>query len=312
MSKSTALSELIEDVINFPTWLENSLSTIINTKEWSSYTFELNQMIGETLQKANIQKMDHLHSEALDEILLNESKRLTGRSPSRLRHETEQATQSIATLVKKLLKLNISILFPPIITVRKLYISLLRTDVEKTRSIRDEAILHQCQDYIEQDNSAYPMRGSVGCLYALKTMLSFFHLISNTTENLSSHIFRIAGTLVLSMNDYLPRSQPPNLEEVLTLVELLFTLMSQLPPYVTKQPPTWFRRYCPSVAHAVAEIHVSRGEPQSHAKFGFCVLQQLRRLDEQVASKILNMLSVDQGMDRPLDPELSGEVQTCC
>lgn len=90
-------------------------------------------------------------------------------------------------------------------TVRHLYVNLLRTDVEKTRSIRDEVILNQCRDYMEQDITTKPMHGSIGCLYALKAILSFFHLVSNTTENLSRNMFRIAGTLVLSMNDYLPR-----------------------------------------------------------------------------------------------------------
>ncbi|VDP85121.1 unnamed protein product [Echinostoma caproni] len=363
------MSDLSDKVINFPIWLENSLTDITVTKEWAAYVNELSRMVGKVFRTANIQKMDQLTSNALDQILLNQSKRLTGSSSHTelrrklcqliVRHLTNEVEQRMLcyqplissfnqahpnTVAPWTMRRTADDVPPPdtiagvtssilpnradLITVeareatvalltkhpklchklairfcnlRNLYTSLLRTDVEKTRSIRDEAILRQCEKYLEEDITVRSMRGSIGCIRALKAVLSFFHLVLNMTEHLRGSVIRIAGTLVLAMSDFLPRNQPPNLAEVVILLEQLFSLMSQLPIYVTRQPSVWLRRYCPSNSHIATETHAPNHDKELRSAFGISVLHQLRRIDSQMATTLLNEWAFSQGTDIPFD-----------
>ncbi|OON20035.1 hypothetical protein X801_04090 [Opisthorchis viverrini] len=184
--------------------------------------------------------------------------------------------------------------------VRLLYVDLLRNDVDKTKSTRDEAISRMCQEFINSDPTMASLRGSAGCLYAMKSVLSFFHIACNAAEDVSIAHVRMAAAFVLAMRDFLPRTQPPELEDITVLIEEFFSLVSQMPSYLTHQPATWFRKFRPRPKHlhhnsnmaTVAEVDWKVGRKM----FGVLLLQNLRKIDAKMASEVVNEIVVVRGI----------------
>ncbi|TGZ72784.1 hypothetical protein CRM22_001876 [Opisthorchis felineus] len=187
-----------------------------------------------------------------------------------------------------------------VVPVRLLYVDLLRNDVDKTKSTRDEAISRMCQEFINSEPTMALLRGSTGCLYAMKSVLSFFHIACNAAEDVSIAHVRMAAAFVLAMRDSLPRTQPPELEDITVLIEEFFSLLSQMPSYLTHQPATWFRKFRPRPRHlyhnsniaTVAEVDWKVGRKM----FGVLLLQNLRKLDAKMASDVVNEIVAVRGI----------------
>ncbi|GAA48799.1 hypothetical protein CSKR_110303 [Clonorchis sinensis] len=184
--------------------------------------------------------------------------------------------------------------------VRLLYVDLLRNDVDKTKSTRDEALSRICQEFIDSEPTMASLQGSTGCLYAMKCVLSFFHIACNAAEDVSIAHVRMAAAFVLAMRDFLPRTQPPELEDITVLIEEFFSLLSQMPSYLTHQPATWFRKFRPHPKHlhhnsnmaTVAEVDWKVGRKM----FGVLLLQNLRKLDAKMASDVVNEIVAVRGI----------------
>ncbi|KAF8572359.1 hypothetical protein P879_00701, partial [Paragonimus westermani] len=200
--------------------------------------------------------------------------------------------------------------------VRTVYLDLLKTDANKTKSVRDEAIARKCRELVQNDPTLAELRGSVGCLYAMKTVLSFFHITINTVTDLHATQIRLVAPLILAMSDYLPRDQPSELEDVVVLIEEFFGLLVQLPVYLTKQSLSWFRSYRPVFKltsktpenHSKTEIN---GVPD-HQHFGLEVIKRLRLIDADVAVGVINEIvavrSIDVALDNKRQEELCAPV----
>ncbi|KAF7262641.1 hypothetical protein EG68_00079 [Paragonimus skrjabini miyazakii] len=176
--------------------------------------------------------------------------------------------------------------------VRTVYLDLLRTDASKTKSVRDEAIARKCRELVQNDPTLAELRGSVGCLYAMKTVLSFFHITANMVTDLHVTQIKLVVPLILAMSDYLPRDQPPELENVVVLIEEFFGLLLQLPAYLTKQSLSWLQRYRPSfeMTSQTSKNNSKTGinGVPDHQHFGSEVIKRLRLIDPDVAVGVIN------------------------
>ncbi|CAL8074080.1 unnamed protein product [Calicophoron daubneyi] len=183
--------------------------------------------------------------------------------------------------------------------VNVLYTDMMKDDIVKTMSVQDQTILRQCVEYLDNEPTMTSLKDSVGCIHAIKAILSFFHMTLNSVDDLRNSQIRIAAALVLAMSDYLPRQKPPNFEELVILIEEFFSIVSQMPNFLTKQPRAWFQHYRPCVEKATqVEDELVLEETRitaSQAAFGAEVLQRLRTLDSDVASKVLDEIVAVRG-----------------
>ncbi|KAF6779242.1 hypothetical protein AHF37_01239 [Paragonimus kellicotti] len=127
---------------------------------------------------------------------------------------------------------------------------------------------------------------------------------------------KLVVPLILAMSDYLPRDQPPELENVVVLIEEFFGLLFQLPVYLTKQSLSWLQRYRPifemtsqpTKHHSKTEIN---GIPD-HQHFGLEVIKRLRLIDADVAVGVINEIvavrSIDVALDNKRQEELCAPV----
>ncbi|KAF5402250.1 hypothetical protein PHET_04111 [Paragonimus heterotremus] len=112
------------------------------------------------------------------------------------------------------------------------------------------------------------------------------------------------------------RDQPPELENVVVLIEEYFGLLLQLPVYLTKQSLSWLQRYRPhfevtsqtSKSHTKAEIN----GVSYHQHFGSEVIKRLRLIDADVAVGVINEIvavrSIDVALDNKRQEELCAPV----